>query len=160
MQSQHVFYTLEECCSPLWVWISFQHFILELWKWWSIWEFVFFFHMKIFANSPLPLGHLHHLSLSFSSFMLINSPSLISSGCIFRVSCKVTVNIPLFSYSSSSSPILDLNFTFSVIAFYFFLFVGKSFSWLAIFLRCHLSLSLKDNEAMQLCALLSVHELR
>lgn len=89
-------------------------------------ESFFFFYMKIFASS-LPLGHLHHLSLSFSSFMLINSPSLISSGWIFRVSCKVTVNILLFSYSSSS-PILDLNFTFSVITFYFFLFVCKSFS--------------------------------
>lgn len=121
-----------------------------------------FFNMKIFfLPITLSLGHLHHLSLSFSSSMLRNSSLLISSGCIFRIlknDCWHSLD-HLFFISTYAG----FEFHFQCYHFLFhhdiFIFIDKSIFWSDNFLRCHLSLSLKDSEEVQLCALLSVHEL-
>ena len=58
----------------------------------------------------------------------------------------------------SSITAFDLNFTFGIITFTFFLalsFYGSIF----IFIKYHVSFSLRDKEATQLHALLSVNEL-
>ena len=56
--------------------------------------------------------------------------------------------------------LFDLNFTFSVTAFLYFIFIfGSQSPFLIIFLKHHVGLLLKDKEATQPHTLLSVCEL-
>lgn len=126
-----------------------------------LWGFCFLIWRFFFLPITLSLGHLHHLSLSFSSSMLRNSSLLISSGCIFRIlknDCWHSLD-HLFFISTYAG----FEFHFQCYHFLFhhdiFIFIDKSIFWSDNFLRCHLSLSLKDSEEVQVCALLSVHEL-
>lgn len=103
------------------------------------------------------------LQQSFSWFMLMGLSSLGSSGCIFQVSQVQQYQHLLILLEEITSFMFNLNFTSTMITLHSFgglysLMVNSCF-YLCIFVKCPMSVPLRDKEATHLHTLLSVHEL-
>lgn len=119
---------------------------------------VFFFFPGITSS-----GSSSFSSQPLCSFISINS-SLSSSSCISSVSQMVAVLTFLLPTLSSIIPFMfDTNFSSSVVTFHLSAalssLLANSLFQLSIFPKWHMGLSLRDKEATQLQALLSVYEL-
>ena len=69
------------------------------------------------------------------------------------------VAVAIFPVKSCITPYMfDLNFTFRIIIFNFFP-AFSSFLVNTLFIKCHVNVSLRGKEAIQLYAVLSLHEL-
>lgn len=123
-------------------------------------EFSLIWH---FLPASFPLLCFHHFCHNHFSNLHSNFRFPNSSGCIQRGSRTVaaltllqSTGFPRTRFRKGS------NFTSRVSTSHFFAALwslsANSLSELSIFTKCHMSLSLRDKEATQLCPLLSVHE--
>ena len=153
--SQHIFFI------PLWVWIDFNILFLNwesveislrgVWFCFLIWRLLPVSSSQTSSSFVSIIFLIYVDKFTFTNFPWLHTLSILLSDCQHS---HMQLLFIIFTY-------IELEFHFWCSYFLFLhdtlFFVGKSFFWLAIFLRGHLSLSLKDNTAVQLCALLCVH---